>query len=125
MPDWILTLIGWLAHAEVRAIVIALVISWNGTQLVKNAPTLVDSDEAVRRRTTRLIAFVLGFLPALLLWPGRNAEAVVYAIACGLAAPTAYTIAARVLYHFWPWLEPKMSAAPVQLMAKPDPAPPA
>lgn len=113
MPEWITTIIDWLAHAEARAILIALIISWNGTQLIKNAPWLVDLPDSARRWWTRAIAFALGFWPALALWPGPNSEAVLVAVAVGLASPAAYTYGARILYHYFPWLEPKMSAAPV------------
>lgn len=113
MLDWITTFAGWLARAEVRAILIALVISWNATQLVKNAPWLMRKPEAERRLATRTLAFVLACVPCGLLWP-PGIEGPLVAIAVGLASPVIYTVGARVLYHYFPWLEPKMSATPVR-----------
>lgn len=112
MLDWINTFAGWLALPEVRAILVALIISWNGTQIVKNAPQLTSMPEAGRRLSTRTIAFALAAIPALLLWPGAFPENALMAAATGLAAPTIYTYGARILYHYFPWLEPKMSAVP-------------
>lgn len=112
MPDWIQTIVGWLANAELRAVLAGLIISWNVTQLVKGAPSLVSLDDVARRWWTRLIAFAFGFAPTLALWPGSNAEAITVAATIGLSSPTVYTIAARVLYHYFPWLEDRMSAAP-------------
>lgn len=117
MLDWINTVAGWFALPEVRAIIVALVISWNGTQLVKNAPQLVRLPDAGRRLATRAIAFVLGAVPALLLWPGKFPEDALVAAATGLASPAIYTYGARALYHYFPWLEPKMSAAPMRKVA--------
>lgn len=114
MLEWITTFAGWLARAEVRAVLIALIISWNGTQLVKNAPGLVALEDGRRRLSTRTIAFALGFMPAFALWPGGHIEAVLVAAATGLAAPTIYTYGARILYHYFPWLEIKMSAVPAE-----------
>jgi hypothetical protein len=31
----------------------------------------------------------------------------------GLTAPAVYSGGVRVLYHYWPWLEPKLSAQPM------------
>lgn len=123
MPDWILTIAGWLGNEHARAIVIALIISWNGTQLVKNAPYIArTADDAERRLLVRILAFALGFWPAFVLWPGEKSEAVLVAIAVGLGSPAAYTLAARVLYHFFPWLEPKMSGAPMRVPLAETPA---
>lgn len=112
MLEWINTFAGWLSRAEVRAVLIALIISWNGTQLVKNCPGLTCLDEGERRFWTRVIAFVFAALPAFLLWPGGFPEDLLVAIATGLGSPAIYTYGARILYHYFPWLEPKMSAAP-------------
>lgn len=112
--EWLDRLVESLARADIRAIVIALVVSWNGTQLVKHCPSLTGLSEKHRRFGTRILAFVLGFLPAFMLYPiGAGAgERFWVAIAVGLASPAIYTYAARALYHFFPWLEPKMSARP-------------
>lgn len=114
MLEWLNTFAGWIARPEVRAILVGLIISWNGTQLVKNAPALTDMAEWKRRLGTRAIAFAFGFAPAFVLWPGGHLEAAMYGAATGLAAPTIYTYGARVLYFYFPWLEAKMSAEPVK-----------
>ena len=114
MLEWINTFAGWVALPQVRAILVALVISWNVTQLVKNAPQLVRMPETSRRLATRAIAFALAAVPCVLLWRPPGTEGVIVAIATGLAAPVIYTYGARVLYHYFPWLEPKMSATPVR-----------
>ena len=112
MLDWINTIAAWIAHPQVRAVLVALVISWNVTQIVKNAPHLVALPESGRRLVTRGIAFALAAIPCALLWRPISAEGFAVATAVGLAAPVIYTYGARVLYHYFPWLEPKMSAAP-------------
>lgn len=108
--DWIGAMLG--QPGALRAIAVALVISWNGTQFAKNAPRLARLPEVTRRLAIQLIAFWLAFVPAALLWPEPGAPRWVLAVAIGYASPLGYKIAARVLYHFWPWLEPKMSASP-------------
>lgn len=122
MLDWFNTIAGWLTNAQVRAILVALVIAWNVTQLAKNAPGIANRPERVRRWLVRAFAFIAGFIPAALLWPGPNAERATYAAAVGLAAPAAYKIAAAVLYHFFPWLEPKMSGRPTPTLPDEPPA---
>lgn len=102
-----------IGREDVRAILIALVISLNGTQFVKHWPRLVGLFERQRVFYTRLIAFVLGFLPAVILYPESWGQKVMVAAAVGLASPAIYTYGARGLYHFFPWLELKMSAVPV------------
>lgn len=111
MIDFFNSVAAWFAYPQVRAIVIGLVISWNGTQIVKNAPFLVAQLEGRRRFNTRMIAFFLGFVPSALLWAAEFHERVLVGAAVGLAAPTIYTYGARVLYHYFPWIEPKMSAS--------------
>lgn len=108
--DWIGAMLG--QPGALRAIAVALVISWNGTQFIKNAPWLTRMHDGARRSATQLIAFWLAFIPAALLWPEPGTPRWVLAVAIGYASPLAYTYGARVLYHFWPWLEPKMSASP-------------
>lgn len=112
MLDWFNTFAAWLAHPEVRAVLIGLIISWNMTQLIKNAPWLIRKREAMRVILTRLLALALAAVPTAVLWPGALAESVLVGGAVGLAAPTIYTYGARILYHFFPWLEVKMSAMP-------------
>jgi hypothetical protein len=113
MLDWLNTFAGWLSHPEVRAILIGLILSWNLTQLVKNAPALVRLPELQHRWWTRAIAFLIGAAPTAILWPSELAESLLVAGAVGFAAPVIYAYGARVLYHYFPWLEPKMSAMPV------------
>lgn len=108
--DWIGGVLG--QPGALRAIAVGLVISWNLTQVVKNAPWIVRQSEQHRVATTRLVAFAFGFVPTWLLWPEAGAAAVVLATAVGSAAPAAYKLAARALYHYFPWLELKMSASP-------------
>lgn len=110
MLDYINAVTGWLAYPELRAVLVGLIVSWNGTQIIKNAPSLVAKAELVRRWNTRAIAFLLGWLPTAALWPGHWHERALIGVAVGLAAPTIYTYGARVLYHYFPWLEAKMSA---------------
>jgi len=112
VPEWIQTIADWLAVREVRAIIISLILSWGITQFVKNAPSLVAMPERHRRFWTRVLAFFLSALPAVALWPGDWVERLGIGMAIGFASPVIYTYGARVLYHFFPWLEIKMSATP-------------
>lgn len=110
--EWFDRISSALARPDVRAVLVALVISWNGTQLVKSCPSLTRLPDIRRRAFTRLIAFALGAMPAMALWPGTPTERLSIALAVGLAAPAIYAYGARALYHYFPWLEPKMSAKP-------------
>lgn len=110
--EWFDRIASSLARADVRAVLVALIISWNGTQLIKSCPSLISLPDIRRRALTRLIAFLLAAVPAIALWPGSMTERLSVAIAVGLAAPAIYTYGARALYHYFPWLEPKMSAKP-------------
>lgn len=110
--DWLNSIADALARSDVRGIVIALLISWGGTQLLKNAPTLLRLSDRARVLRTRLIAFVLAAVPTTVLWPYSMEERILLGIALGVASPTIYTTLARTLYHFFPWLEVKMSAVP-------------
>lgn len=112
MPEWIQTIADWLTYREVRAIIVGLILSWGITQVVKNAPSLVAMPENDRRFWTRVLAFLLGALPSVALWPGDWVERLSIGAAIGFASPVIYTYGARVLYHFFPWLEIKMSATP-------------
>lgn len=112
MPEWIQTIADWLTYREVRALLIGLIVSWGATQMIKNAPSLVALPEMSRRWWTRVIAFALGVVPAAILWPGPIEERIGFGAAVGFASPVIYTYGARVLYHFFPWLEIKMSATP-------------
>jgi hypothetical protein len=92
--------------------VAGLLISWFGTQAIKFQ--LPDNlPDPRHRRAIRGAATLLGAIPTYALWPTHDATAAIWALLVGLASPTLYVYAMRILYHFYPWLEGKMSARPV------------
>jgi len=117
MIEWL----GRLAHlidvelgtaTALRAIAIALVISWCWTQATKGLPVWWTLTDAQHRWATRWGAFLSGFAPAWLLWPVHDVSAAVMATAVGLASPAAYTLVIRIADHYWPWLDGYVSARP-------------
>ncbi len=100
-----------------RAIAFGMLISWGGTQLVKFNPLvrklLNHLPPEMGRTVVQAIAFLLAFIPTFLLWPGMGTVKVLGSIVVGTWSPKAYQKATVVLYHFFPYLEPKLSATPV------------
>lgn len=98
-----------------RAIVLGLLVSWGGTQIIKFSPLVQKFPTDVARTATQVIAFLLAFVPTFLLWPpeGEAAMKFVMSVVVATWAPKAYTKASTFLYHFFPFLEPKLSATPV------------
>ena len=85
-----------------------------GTQAIKFQLSMNMTDEQHKKRV-RLIAIVLGAIPTFVLWPIHTAASTIWALCVGLASPAAYLSAMKILYHFFPWLENKVSARPVVL----------
>lgn len=116
--------VSWLASAfdkldaflatpgPLRAVLFGLLLSWGGTQMAKFSPRLRCMALVDHRLATRLLAFALAYVPVAWLWPGPWSVRLLAAVTTGLCAPMAYTIAVRAAYHFWPWLEPRLSARP-------------
>lgn len=96
----------------IRALVIGFVCSIGLTQLLKFSPRLDSFTDRAAKWSIRLLAFFAAALPAWALWPEPGVPGIVIAIALGLIAPTLYTIAVRILVHFFPWLDDKVSARP-------------
>lgn len=117
MIEWLRSLAS-LIDAELgtatalRAIVVALVISWCWTQVTKGLPIWHRLSDRQLRWAVRLAAFVSGFVPAYLLWPVHDVSAAVMATAVGIASPVAYTLTVRIATHYWPWLDTAISARP-------------
>lgn len=117
MIDWLRNLAG-LMNAElgtataIRAIVVALVISWCWTQATKGLRLWRPLTDAQHRWATRFGALLSGALPAFVLWPVHDASAVVMAIAVGMASPFLYALAVRLAVRKWPFLEQLVSARP-------------
>lgn len=96
----------------VRAVLAGWLVSWAATQAIKFAPALQTLPSDLHRAYTRLIAFDLAAVTTGLLWPGEFGGKLLSAALVGWFAPTAYAVLARVLYHFFPWLETRLSARP-------------
>lgn len=98
--------------AQVYATAAGLVFSWCGTQTLKfRIPKTLSDDEHKFR--VRAMAFGLAFVPAFGLWPSHDLKALIWCALVGICAPIAYIGVMRALYHFFPWMEKKMSARPV------------
>lgn len=97
----------------VAAILAGLLCSLAFTQALKKfGPDFDGLSDAALRWFIRASAFAFGFVPTFLLWPQRGAPAWAFGFAIGVLAPTIYTIVVRVLVHFFPWLDGKISARP-------------
>lgn len=98
----------------VRALIAGLVCSWGLTQLLKFVPHLKQYSDQDFRWLVRTLAFCLGALPTMLLWPVTDGlvASLVMAIVVGIVAPIAYTVGIRIVVHFWPWLDGHVSARP-------------
>lgn len=107
------------------AVLFGLSLSFGGTQIIKRNAKLVrrwfaDLDDDTHRTVIRLIAFLLAWVPVALLWPvpenaTLSAGLTIKFLAAGVTAtcaPYIYKLFSLILFHFWPWLEPKMSARP-------------
>lgn len=113
------SIIDWLDHflatpGALRAVAFGLLLSWSGTQALKFLPPLRNLGPTTIRLVVRAMAGVLALVAVLALWPAGWMERLLVGLTTALCSPTAYTIAVRVAYHWWPWLEPRMSATPTQ-----------
>lgn len=93
----------WLTEPSAsRAIVAGFLTCWSVTQVVKKLVTrrFCDTVEE-RKRANAAVAFVLGALPTLVLWPNFSVMAGFSALIVGGAAPGAYQIVDRVLASRW------------------------
>jgi hypothetical protein len=100
-----------------RAVAFGLALSWGGTQIIKKRGPkplrlwLLMLDDVDTRLVLRTLAFALAWVPVFLLWPAPSiVERTLAAGVTAVCAPTAYTLIARIAYHYFPWLEPKVSS---------------
>lgn len=99
-------------ESALRAVVFALAMSWGGTQWFKHRKAVKTLDSQTYRITVQAVAFTFAWVPVARLWPGETDERFLAAGVTAVCAPFTYTLIARVAYHFFPWLEQKMSAQP-------------
>lgn len=117
MIDWIEHILriidAELGHATaVRALIVGFVCSLGLTQLFKHLPNLAVFSDRQFRWAVRVLAFGLGALPTWALWPEPGMPGILMAVVIGIASPLLYTVGVRSAVHFWPWLDPKVSARP-------------
>ena len=101
-----------------RAIVGGCVAATAGTQWFKRWlwPALaIPVSKAVERLLLVSVAFAIGFFVTDGLGGGFYLALIV-----GFANPSIYTAATKVIYHKWPWLEPKLSASPRKIVKTSD-----
>lgn len=112
---WYSWLLVWAFRPGIAAVVVGILFSFVVTQRVKmDFPHTWTADR--RRRTTRRVSFICGFIPCMLLWPlgwmstGMTATDIylvwvtglLAAVAVGAAAPFSYTVIMNFLYkHHW------------------------
>lgn len=99
-----------LSEGAALSILLGYVIAIGGTQYIKSFEAIYFKPLAIRA----LMALPLGFVATFFTLPieGRLALRAVIAAAVGLTAPAVYSLTIRVLYHFWPWMETKISQQP-------------
>lgn len=111
---WFNAVEGFLLNPSVsRAVLAGFLVSFAVTQNIKKFWLPKDWPDAKHKRYTVAVAFVFGFWPVYALAPIPASESVLWAVMVGFASPSVYTAAVKLLYHFWPFLEPKLSARPV------------
>lgn len=99
----------------VAAVLSGLLCSLAFTQALKKlGPDFDNLSDRSLRWLIRVTAFAFGFTPTFLLWPQRGAPAVAFGFAIGVLAPAIYTVVARIVVHFFPWLDAKISARPTR-----------
>lgn len=96
-----------IAHREVLAIALGLVISLCGTQMVK-----VQFPDKLNRLRVNLLAVPLGFIPTYLIFPEAYGYElrVTFALAVGVSAPYVYKIAMWAIGKANPELAARFSA---------------
>ncbi len=100
-----------LREGAALSLILGYICAIGGTQFVKRLETVNLKKWGIRL----WLALPLGFLGTVVTLPpeGRLGVRLFIALAVGLTAPLVYSVGVRVLFHFWPWLEPKLSAQPV------------
>lgn len=72
------------------------------------------------KRAVQAVATLCGTLVAYVLWPASSLHSAVYALLCGMSAPTAYTLIKAVMETRWPNLAYRLSWSRVQDRKSPD-----
>jgi len=98
-----------------RAVVAGSLLAISGTQWVKKWWLPNNWPDRKHKRTTVLVAFLLGFWPTYALGGG-----LFLALIVGFANPFLYTIGVKAAYHYFPWLEQKLSARPRKIVQTPN-----
>lgn len=105
--------------SPLRAVMFGLLLSWGGTQYLKKRGLelmrrwLDELDDESHRTVIRAIAFMLAWTPVYLMWPAIEiTERALAAGVTAVCAPYAYSFFTAIAFHFFPWLEPKLSARP-------------
>lgn len=96
-----------IAHREVLAIALGILISLGGTQMVK----MQFSDHLTRLRVT-MLAFPLGFVPTFLIFPAQYGWQLraMFGAAVGVCAPYIYKVAVWAIEKKWPNAANRISA---------------
>lgn len=128
MLDWLGPVLDQANHqlghyTPVRAIIFGVGCSAVFTQIIKKTAAFGDFGDTLHRWSTRVVAFLLAALPCWLLWPEPGLPAVVVSGALGFVTPALYTLIVRIAVHFWPWLEPQVSARPTVVQPPPQEKP--
>ena len=101
-----------------RAVLFGLIAAWCGTHVIKRNSKMLrrwldELDDDSHRVVVRCLAFLMAWVPVALLWPAESlTERFLAAGVTAISAPYAYSLFTTIAFHFWPWLEPKMSARP-------------
>lgn len=119
MQDAIEWFNGFLAQpSPLKAVMFGLLLSWGGTQWLKKRGLTVlrhfldELDDESHKVVLRAIAFLLAWCPVFALWPADALERGLAAGVTAVCAPYTYSFITAIAYHFFPWLEPKLSARP-------------
>lgn len=118
MTDWIANVLHLLdtelgRPTVVAALLAGLLCSLAFTQVLKKlGPEFPSLSDRQLRGFIRFSAFVFGFVPTYLLWPGRGWPGVLFGFVIGVLAPAIYAVAVRIIVHYLPWIDPLVSARP-------------
>lgn len=113
MPKWIHEAIALLSNPWITTVVVAWLLQFSATQLVKVHPRVLALPDRARRVFLRTLSTALGIPIAWGMLPGEpltTTQEVWVACAVGAAFPWVYKVGTAVLYRLFPWLEAALSA---------------
>lgn len=99
-------------ESPARALVFGFLLSVAITQTLKKTVLVGRLPAPHHRDVLQGIAILTGWAGTAALWPDWGVDAWAFGFLNGLGSIFVYKYATLVLFHYFPWLEPKMSGKP-------------